>query len=409
MRPEVGRGIQLHPEFLAAVQDPETYEAAIACAKGQGWPTSTVVNADLPSVIQSITRARPPGIILADVDQCDDPAALVAQLAKLCGSRSKILTIGTANDVAFYRNMIQAGAADYLVKPLNSVALRDAIVPLLASRDPGNQSDKKSRSGHMYVFIGVRGGTGATTMAVNTAWIIAHEIGQRTALMDLDLQFGNCDLTLDLEPGRGLREVFTNPDRMDGLLINSAMTKESDELSVFCGEESIEEVIDFDTAGPLALTKELRNDYDHIVVDMPRSLVARHRRLLAAAEHIVLVTDLTLAGIRDTQRITSAISNLGVTSPIHVVAGRIGDGEAQLSRATFERSIKSKIEILVPHDPVTIKKSASQGKSIPSVAANTALARALRSMTTMVTGQALGQASSGGGFFDQILGSLKKG
>lgn len=411
MRPDGGKGIQLHHEFLAAVQDPETYEAAIACAKGQGWPTGTVVNADLTTVIQSVTRSRPPAIILADVDGAEDPAGLVAQLVKVCGSRSKILTIGSANDVAFYRGMVQAGAADYLVKPLNSVTLRDAVIPLLSSKEEG-KAEKKGRSGHVYVFVGVRGGVGTTTIAVNAAWILAHEANQKVALLDLDLQFGNSDLSLDLEPGRGLREVLSSPDRMDSLLINSSMAKESDQLSVFCGEESIEEVVDFDTAGPLALLKELRNDYDHILIDMPRCQVARHRRLLVAADRVFLVTDLTLAGIRDTQRITSAIANLGNANPVHVIAGRIGDGEAQVNRSVFERSAKAKIEFMIPHDTKSVKLSANRGKSIPSVASGVSLSRCLRNVAALMAGKPISAgnaAASKGGMMDNLFGMFKKG
>lgn len=409
MRPEGGKGLQLHHEFLAAVQDPETYEAAVACAKGQGWPASTVVNADLTTVIQSVSRSRPPAIIMADIDGAEDPAGLVAQLVKVCGARSKVLTIGSANDVAFYRAMVQAGAVDYIVKPLNSVILRDAVIPLLASREGDNKGDKKAKSGRVYVLVGVRGGVGTTTMAVNTAWVIAHEAEQKVALLDLDLQFGNCDLSLDLEPGRGLREVLTSPDRMDSLLINSSMAKESDQLSVFCGEESLEEVVEFDTSGPLALVKELRNEYDHILVDMPRSQVARHRRLLVSADRVFLVTDLTLAGIRDTQRIISALANLGNANPVSIIAGRIGDGEAQIGRATFERSAKGKIDILVPHDPRTVKLAANKGKPIPTVASSTALTKSLRNIATLMIGQTVSGSSVSGGLFAGLMGGFKKG
>ena len=410
MRPDGGRGIQLHPEFLAAVQDPETYEAAIACAKGQGWPTSTVVNSDLSAVIQAIGRSRPPAIILADIDGGDDPTGQIAQLAKMCGTRSRILAIGSANDVASYRSMIQSGAADYLVKPLNSVALRDAVLPLLTARDNDGKPEGKNKSGFMYVFIGVRGGVGTSTIAVNSAWMMAHELNQKTALVDLDLQYGTCDLSLDLEPGRGMREVLTNPDRIDSLLINSAMSKESDNLTLFCAEESLEEIIDFDTSGPLALTRELRKEYDHIVVDLPRSLVSRHRRLIVSADHIVLVTDMTLSGIRDTQRIIGALTSLGLNSPIHVVAGRVGDGEAQVGRSTFERSAHAKVEAAVPHDTATARLAASKGRSISAVSPGTALTRAIRNITTMLTGQTATNVAGKSGGLGATLGSFfKKG
>ncbi len=407
MRSDGGsKGLQIHPEFLAAVQDPETFEAAVACAKGQGWPAGTVVSTDIATVIQAVSRGRVPAIMIADTDNVDDPAAAITQLVKVCGSRSRILTIGSANDVGFYRSMIQAGAADYLVKPLNSVSLRDAISPLLVARDSA-KDDKQAKAGHVYVLVGARGGVGTTTVAVNAAWVLAHELGQKTALIDLDLQYGNCDLALDLEPPRGLREVLSNPDRMDSLLINSSMVKESDNLAVFCCEDSLEEIIDYDTAGPMALLKELRGEYDHIVIDMPRSLIPRHRRLLVNADHVFIVTDLTLAGIRDTQRISAAISSLAPTGQIHVIAGRVGEGDAQISRATFERSAKAKLEVLVPNDARTIKVSANKGKSVVSEAPHTIITKSMRAVAGIMAGQAIKVAASGGGLLERLLG--KKG
>lgn len=399
--------IQIHPEFLAAVQDAETYEAAIACAKGQGWPASTVVNSDLAAVIQSIAKVRAPAVVVADVDGLPNAAAVVAQLVSVCAGRSKILVIGSSNDVAFYRAMIQAGAVDYLLKPVNSVTLRDAIVPLLTSaKSPSSSSDSnKNRQGKVYAMIGVRGGVGASTIAVNTAWIIAHQLGQKVALIDLDLQYGNCDLALDLVPPRGLRELLFNPNRMDALLINSAMAKDSESLSVFCCEESLEEIVDFDTGGPIELIETLRKDYDAIIIDMPRLLLPKHRRMLVSADQIFLVSDLTLSGVRDVPRIKSALSNLGTSVPVHVLAGRIGDGAPQLPRATFEHGIKARVAELIPHDTVSANLAASKGKSIASVASSTQLVAAYRKVVKLMTGEMPEGSQSSGGFMSKLFGS----
>ncbi len=408
MRSDSGSSaIQLHPEFMAAVQDAETYEAAIACAKGQGWPATTVVNADIAQVIQALSRGRPPGILLVDVDGLEDAAMSMAQLVKVCAGKSQILAIGTANDVPFYRGMLQAGAADYLVKPLNSVNLRDAIVPLLSAKLDSDKGGKRTHDGKIFVVVGVRGGVGATTIAVNAAWIMAHEMGKKVALIDLDLQFGNCDLALDLEPARGLREVLTTPERMDSLLINSSLTKESDDLSVFCAEESIEEVIDYDVSGPLTLIKEIRGDYDCIIVDMPRHMVPRHRRLLVSADQIFLASDMTLVGIREVQRIMMAISNLGTAAPIHTIATHVNDGEPQIKRGDFESNIKSKLKLYVPHDPKTIRQSAIKGKSVLEVGGEgTALAKSYRNIASTMTGIAVEKtgSSGAGGFLSGLFG-----
>ena len=61
------------------------------------------------------------------------------------------------------------------------------------------------------VVLGVRGGVGASTVAVNLAWLFSDQYNMNTALIDLDLEFGTIALSLDLEPTRGLREALENP------------------------------------------------------------------------------------------------------------------------------------------------------------------------------------------------------
>jgi pilus assembly protein CpaE len=82
--------------------------------------------------------------------------------------------------------------------------------------------------GRLIAVVGARGGVGATTVATNLAWTLAHEHNMRVALVDLDLFFGTCGLALDLELGRGFREALENPARIDSLFIERAMVREGE-------------------------------------------------------------------------------------------------------------------------------------------------------------------------------------
>ena len=43
--------------------------------------------------------------------------------------------------------------------------------------------------------------------------------------MDLDIYAGNIALALDIEPTRGLREAFDDPERVDEVFLQNAMAK----------------------------------------------------------------------------------------------------------------------------------------------------------------------------------------
>ena len=84
----------------------------------------------------------------------------------------------------------------------------------------------------MIVFVGSRGGVGATTTAVGCAWLLTEDRAESTALLDLDLHFGTVALKLDADPGSGLYEALKQPSRIDSLFIDRAMVKVTDNLRV---------------------------------------------------------------------------------------------------------------------------------------------------------------------------------
>ena len=139
-------------------------------------------------------------------------------------------------------------------------------------------------------------------------------------------------------PGRGLRDIVSSPHRVDALMIASSTVPESDNFSILGAEEAIDEVVPIEGSAITALLKEMRSNFDFIIVDLPRHMFASHKRLLATSQEIVIVSDLTLAGIRDTLRIKSALVSLGCTARITIVASRTNaSGAGHIDRAAFEK------------------------------------------------------------------------
>ena len=152
-------------------------------------------------------------------------------------------------------------------------------------------------------------------------------------LIDLDMQFGTSALALDLETGRGLRDIVSSPHRVDGLMIASSITVESDLFSVLSAEEAVDEQVEIDSSAIAALLKEMKSNFDFVVVDLPRHLIAAQKRLLSSAHQIVLVTELSLSGIRDTLRIRSSIQSLGFAGKVLVVASRVDTSSGPIDQA----------------------------------------------------------------------------
>jgi pilus assembly protein CpaE len=394
-------GAVMHGEFMAFAADESSISVLRGWAERQGFPAATVQMGGPDMFAQMMEVSAPPKLAIIDCDGQADPVSTAARLVSLCGPENKLIIIGSANDVDLYRRMLGAGVVDYLVKPLSSETLNQALAAALRGGGPGKV---EAREAKIVVMIGVRGGTGTSTIAVNTGWLLAHELKLNCALLDLDLQYGTSALALDLEPGRGLRDIISSPHRVDGLMIASSMVSESDNFAVLGAEEAVDEAVPMDSGAVTALLKEMRSNFDFLIIDLPRHLLAAQKRLLTAAHEIVLITELSLAGIRDTLRIKTALNALGCTATLTVIAARVGAHQGQINQAAFEKGAQIKIDLIVPEDNKVIGEASNTGKALGAVARSAPVTKSLFALAQKLSGKTAADKKSGGGLWAKLSG-----
>jgi len=113
------------------------------------------------------------------------------------------------------------------------------------------------------------------------------------------------------------------------------------------------------------------------------------RRLLARAETTVIVTDLSLAAMRDSHRLLSLLTVLRPGTTPLLVANRTGMlSRGEIARAEFEKSIGRKIDYLIPFDAKAASAMAEQGKALPAAARSSKAAAELRRVATALSGAA---------------------
>jgi pilus assembly protein CpaE len=267
--------------------------------------------------------------------------------------------------VRLYRDLQASGLHDYLLKPLSSAHTRDALTRAQAMfAAPRNPEKPKANKHIATAVIGTRGGVGASTIASSLSWLFSTEHKLPTALLDLDIHFGTAALTMDLEPGRGLADAIENPSRIDGLFIERAMIRANDHLSILSAEAAISAPLLTDGSAFMALQEEFRTAFEMSVIDMPRSILINFPNILGAVNLVVVVTELTLAGARDSIRILSWLkANVG-HAPVLVVANKVHPNIAEISRADFEASIERKISHVVPFDIKAATHAAKLGQTL---------------------------------------------
>lgn len=364
----------------AFVCDRETI-SAVQSAVRERWPNAALHEGGLSAALGALSLETPPRLLIVDVSGAEDPDAGIRSLLALCDRSTRIVALGTVNDIGYYRRLTALGVSDYLVKPVEPAALSAALDGAEKPR-PILQAVEPEKPTCVVAVVGARGGVGASTVAVNLAWLSAHERKRSTAIIDLDLQFGTVGLQLDLEPSHGLREALENPERIDGLFVASAMANESENLYVLSAEEPLSEHIHVSPEACDMLVKALPAEMEAVVLDVPAREAIANPALLKNADRIVLVTDFSLVGMRDAGRIAKLCREQAPDAAFHVVVNRAGIGRKdEIPKAEFAKGTDLPLGHVLPFDPRLAVLAANTGRALPRVAPKSPLVKALKALS----------------------------
>lgn len=367
--------------ILAALRDQSMLERLQGVIRDLQLDDEFVVTETLDSALRRIRSGSMPRILLVDLTDSTGPIAEISAARAVAGGDLKLVALGRINDVALFRDLRSAGADDYLVEP----STREALTAVLEkrSRAAGITPDGL---GQVIVFVGSRGGVGATTSAVSCAWLLAEEHGQRIALVDLDPHFGTVALKLDLDPGNGLSEALEQPSRIDSLFIERATVKVTDTLRVLAAETSASQHLTIDAGAIDSLLHELRRKFVRVVIDLPRGAGAMHRVVLTAASHVMVFCDRSLAGLRDTIRLQTLVREQAPQARLWLVeAGATGE-RALIAKSEFEKGVGNAFDASLPHDPKAAGAAANSGQPLPLAAPRSPIVRELRQLAELVAG-----------------------
>jgi len=334
--------------LLAFVGDAESESAVHECLAQLSFANAALIRGGIAKAIQHLTAERSPGLLIVDVSDVDMPVSQINALAEVCEPGVSVIAVGQRNDVGLYRDLLHAGVTDYIVKPLTSQALAKAV--RLASGEAVAPISQKV--GKLVSFIGTRGGVGTTTLAVNVAWFLANRQGRRVALVDLDLQNGDCGLALGIKSTHGLREALANPLRIDSVLIERAMARVGERLYVMSSEEPLFSEASFTSAALETLISVLRQQFHYVIVDVPRIRSTEYRCALDMSEIRVLIADQTLRSVRDIMRWRAAFEQGRSDQRDIVVINRSGEGGRHgATLREIGEPMKLDLRNVIPFDP----------------------------------------------------------
>ena len=368
-------------ECAAFVDDEQTRDVIESVAR-QFFDVPIVRQGGCEDALEFLAESPTPKVLIVDIGESAAPLTAMLSLTAAFTEQTRLIGIGTINDINLYREMVGAGITDYLVKPVTEKALAAAFCrteePVDAAAPATTAEQQAPQSVSRIAVVGARGGVGASSVAINLAWLLSHEFEQRTTLIDLDLEFGTVALALDLEPIRGLREALESPARIDGLFVESATARITEKLAVMATEETLAQQIIYNAEAIDILFDHMGKSNEFIIVDVPRSAFAVRQRVVELASNIIVVTELTLPGLRDAMRMLTGAEETALGTPVTVIANKGGGPHQAMPQKDFEKALGHKVDFVIPEDRKLFVQAANNGKPVVQMSSNSAASKALR-------------------------------
>ncbi|MCX7683136.1 MAG: response regulator [Anaerolineae bacterium] len=281
----------------------------------------------------------------------------------------------------------QVGADDYLTKPVHPDELASRIEAVLARSKRKRAEEVTPVRAKIIAFLGSKGGVGITTLAVNTAVVLAQSLAKDKRIILADLQAGMATvaLQLGLRSNVGLSKILEQSagSTIEGKTIESQLQEYMSGLSVLCGQ-----VKPPGTALPLlpdqaeAIVRHLGSISDYLILDLGVGLGDVNRRILPHCEVVIVGIEPHRWSLALAQPLLEEL-NVSLGIPRHrIVLTLINKtpSSSTLTKDAIEKLLQHEITTVITPAPEAAFQAGETGKPMVQMHPTSLVAQQIRAL-----------------------------
>jgi pilus assembly protein CpaE len=335
------------------------------------------------AAIEAYQSSPTPNVIILETEsRSEDVLGALDRLADYCDAGTRVVVIGRMNDVALYRELVRRGVSDYLISPVGVLQMVRAICGLFSAPDA-------KPVGRVVAVVGAKGGVGASTVAHNICFSIAHDLQLDSVVTDLDLAFGTAGLDFNQDPPQGIAEAVFSPDRIDTAFVDRLLAKCTDRLNLLAAPATLDRVYDFGADAFDSIFDSLRATVPCVVLDVPHQWTGWTKQTLVGADDVLIVAAPDLANLRNAKNIYDFLkaSRPNDHHPRYCL-NQVGvPKRPEIKAADFAKALDSEPMAIIPFEPQLFGAAANNGQMIAEMSANHRSAEIFRQLAQHLTGR----------------------
>jgi len=329
-----------------------------------------------------LAKEARPDIILMDINMPVIDGIRATEEITLSVPETTVIIMSVQGETEYVRKAMTAGARDFLCKPFNGDELVRTVINTydVESRRrekvqvPRTHEEVKSR---VLTVFSTKGGVGKTTIASNLAVCIARNTKKKVALIDLDLQFGDIAIMLNVSVKNTISDLIKEFAQLDSNLMEEYLVTHFSGVKVLPAPIK-PEYAEYITGGHVEkIINTLKETYHYIIIDTSANFHEAVLTSLDMSDRILLVSTLDLPTIKNVKAGMDVMDTLHYPQEkINLILNKASE-QYGIKYKDFENTLRHPIWSYVPEDNQTVITSANKGFPFVMTRTETKVAKAI--------------------------------
>ena len=327
-----------------------------------------IVVGEAPDAEQGIELAKElkPDIILIDINLPGMDGLKATEILNKELPTTSIIIISVQEEHYYMHQAIAAGAKEFLMKPFTRDELMEAIRHVFSfdERFKSHQAveELKDKKSEVITIFSGKGGVGKTTITVNLAVALAKLTKEKVVILDLDLQFGDVSLMMNLHNNLTITDLIHQIGNIDSEELEHYLLAHKSGVKILAAPQRPEEAKLITRTHISKIIKLLQENYRYILIDTEPAFHENNLVAFNFSDKILMISVLELAAIKNIHHSIQIMDKLGyLKEKIYLILNRC-DMKFGLNIRDVEKTLDLPIKIHIPNNWSTTVRAFNSGK-----------------------------------------------